>query len=140
VELLVVIAIIGVLISLLLPAVQAARETAPAKQCQNNLRQIGLATIMHGEAVKSLPPARIKPTPDAPWEQACGGNQPSWLARSLDYLEEGAFSDQWIPYEFFQLHPEAVRNGIVPTYLCPTRHHSGNSVVPDREYQIGTLP
>lgn len=61
VELLVVIAVIGILISLLLPAVQAARESARQMQCKNNLRQIGIAVINYETSIGTFPPGRLYP-------------------------------------------------------------------------------
>jgi prepilin-type N-terminal cleavage/methylation domain-containing protein/prepilin-type processing-associated H-X9-DG protein len=81
VELLVVIAIIGILISLLLPAVQAAREAARRSQCTNNLRQWALAAHNYHSTFNSLPPGRYDP--------AAGGYRWSSHAALLPYVEQG---------------------------------------------------
>ena len=83
VELLVVIAIIGILVALLLPAIQAAREAARRSQCQNNLKQIGLAMTNYESATKTLPPGCFL------------GEGSAWSAFILPYLEEGAAFD-WL--------------------------------------------
>ena len=95
VELLVVIAIIGVLVALLLPAVQAAREAARRSQCQNNMKQIGLATLNYENARGELPPAfwTESKTP------AGGGRaqvvESSTLPYVLPYIEQGNLANQW---------------------------------------------
>ncbi|MDR1964467.1 MAG: DUF1559 domain-containing protein [Planctomycetaceae bacterium] len=86
IELLVVIGIIGILIALLLPAVQAARESARLRQCQNNLLQIILATKMHEESVGVLPSGTVNET--SPIRNVPIGNHIGWIPRILPFLEQ----------------------------------------------------
>jgi prepilin-type N-terminal cleavage/methylation domain-containing protein len=95
VELLVVIAIIGVLVALLLPAIQAAREAARRSSCQNNMKQIGLATMNYENAKNELPPAY--------WEEVVtpsgGGRgttvQSTSLTYILPFMEQSTLGSQW---------------------------------------------
>ncbi|MCL2348599.1 MAG: DUF1559 domain-containing protein [Planctomycetaceae bacterium] len=139
VELLVVIAIIGILIALLLPAVQAAREAARRMQCTNNLKQLGLAIHTFHDARKGLPPCGLE-----------GQARFSGFALLLPYLEQGAFyetisdaikRDQYVGpwsnwwntcYGASQV-PEATKQGIasISFMKCPTRR-TGVSIVPDQ--------
>ncbi len=91
VELLVVIAIIGILVALLLPAIQAAREAARRSQCTNNLKQLGIACQLHVDAHKFLPSSGW----DDWWvgcpDQGSGERQPgNWTYALLPYIEETA--------------------------------------------------
>ncbi len=90
VELLVVIAIIGVLVALLLPAVQAAREAARRTDCANRIRQIGLAGLNYEESNKELPPHGVEiPDPDDPTEKKATGL--SSQAYLLNFMENSQF-------------------------------------------------
>lgn len=87
VELLVVIAIIGILVSLLLPAVQSAREAARRTQCMNNLKQLGLALLNYESASKVFPASGL-PSPKGGWGH-------SWMVAILPYIEQRAIYDKF---------------------------------------------
>jgi prepilin-type N-terminal cleavage/methylation domain-containing protein/prepilin-type processing-associated H-X9-DG protein len=89
VELLVVIAIIGILIALLLPAVQAAREAARRLQCSNNLKQLGLAAHVYHDALHCFPPAFMAVDHQG---QVSGGW--AWGVFLMPYLEQSPLQDQ----------------------------------------------
>lgn len=112
VELLVVIAIIGILVALLLPAVQAAREAARRTECTNNLRQIGLAVQNYHDLVGHFPNGRT----------ATDEFSLAWTYTILPQLGEQAIHDAHDPN--FPVHAEenagAMRVGI-KTYVCPSR-------------------
>src|SRR6056297_1076372 len=87
VELLVVIAIIGILVALLLPAVQAAREAARRMQCGNNLKQMALAMHNYHDTHKAFPFSyMIDPS---------NLNVQSWGTRLLPFIEQSAIYDRW---------------------------------------------
>lgn len=128
VELLVVITIIGILIALLLPAVQAAREAARRMQCANNLKQIGLAVHNYENALKSLPPGGIingKTDQD--------GNGLSMHVFILPYIELGNLYSQFQPAKRIDSYqPVAAEHQPVNAYLCPSAlaaHRDGSDGV-----------
>lgn len=112
VELLVVIAIIGILVALLLPAIQAAREAARRSQCTNNLKQVGLATLNYHDATKELPPCRIE------------DGQQTWLMLILDYMEDSQIKDLWDPQlGCYYDQKYETRTAIVDALYCPSMDH-----------------
>jgi prepilin-type N-terminal cleavage/methylation domain-containing protein len=124
VELLVVIAIIGVLIALLLPAVQAAREAARVTQCKNNLRQIGLAGQSHLSAYKSFPTGGWGWSWVGDADRGNGINQPGgWIYNVLPYIEGGAIRTMGKGLSGTQKYAaHSDMQGIVLSYFnCPSR-------------------
>lgn len=130
VELLVVIAIIGVLVSLLLPAVQQAREAARRMQCGNNLKQIGLAMHNYADTYRAFPPGRITAT----WEGAMAV-QSGWPAAILPQMEQGNLADQY-HYELphFVAENQASVQVKLGGFVCPSTPDS------DRMVQLSTGP
>ncbi|GIW92533.1 MAG: hypothetical protein KatS3mg110_0574 [Pirellulaceae bacterium] len=90
VELLVVIAIIGILVSLLLPAVQAAREASRRMACSNNLKQLALAVHNYHDTYKVFPPGGITPGPCCSTPSAG-----TWTLFILPFLEQQTVADQY---------------------------------------------
>ena len=116
VELLVVLAIIGILVSLMLPAVQAVREASRRMQCQNNLRQIGLALHNYHAAFRKFPPGGIEVRPQVP-----DGKQLAWSAFVLPFLEQSA---AYVKVDFNYAFDHPVNREVaatpIETYLCPS--------------------
>jgi prepilin-type N-terminal cleavage/methylation domain-containing protein/prepilin-type processing-associated H-X9-DG protein len=94
VELLVVIAIIGVLVSLLLPAIQAAREAARRIQCQNHLKQLALAVANYADSLKMYPASAIVDTSQLDYESK-SGTMISWIVLTLPYFEQSNLHRQF---------------------------------------------
>ena len=125
VELLVVIAIIGILIALLLPAVQAAREAARRMQCTNHLKQIGLAVHTMHDATKFMPSQGYnKDTfkPAVGTTPAWGSDRWSYLTSLLPYIEQSAIYASLAADEFGSPFDNArtQREAKITPYLCPS--------------------
>lgn len=126
VELLVVIAIIGILVALLLPAIQAAREAARRTKCVNNLKNIGLACLNYESTFKAYPPS-------SSIANDVSTNGLSWHALILPYVEESAINDNIKKFieDFKKANtgkdPDVYAAGLneisrqaLDLYLCPT--------------------
>ena len=127
VELLVVITIIGILIALLLPAVQAAREAARRMQCTNNLKQIGLAALGHEQAQGHFPTGGWGGIWTGEPTRGFNRQQPgTWTFNILPYLEQQALHDLGIDEGLprpFKDRPGIKRRVETPvtTFICPSR-------------------
>ncbi len=125
VELLVVIAIIGILVALLLPAIQSARAAARRIQCQNNLKQIGLALQNYHAANKEFPAGmQFDTLPQAPnlspRAEISFKYRPNWIIEILPYMEEQPIYDAFDFKQFIShANNRLVRGTRIPTLLCP---------------------
>ena len=118
VELLVIIAIIGVLVALLLPAVQAAREAARASQCKNHLKQLGLAVHQYHDTMGRLPPGWLADKPE-------GVPGWGWSPALFPYLEQANLSEGSIRRHaaIADSTNQQARETPVPVLFCPSDPH-----------------
>ena len=114
VELLVVIAIIGILVGMLLPAVQAVRETARRTECLNNLKQIGLAVQSYESARQQYPPSRAADL------------FLTWPVYLMPFMEMENLHDQFELNKQYRAQDPAVTVQVVPGMICPSRARPGN--------------
>jgi prepilin-type N-terminal cleavage/methylation domain-containing protein len=141
VELLVVIAIIGILVALLLPAVQAARAAARRSQCGNNLKQLGLAIHNYADKYRERLPYNADPA----WSRAFGAWNPgqnpgiagptrsfSWIVAALPYFEQQALYEK---IDFTNNNEVgainlALRQTVLETLICPSNDQEALRVEP----------
>ena len=122
VELLVVIAIIGLLVALLLPAVQKARESARRLQCLNNLRQASLACLNYESANRHFPPANDALSASSTSQHRLDY---SWIAHILSYMEEQAISDALDrDVDWYDVANEIPSTTPLHSLRCPTRSNA----------------
>jgi prepilin-type processing-associated H-X9-DG protein len=149
VELLVIIAIIGILLALLLPAVQAARESARRVQCVNHLKQLALATHGYVDTHASLPPSglvatktvtygktAVNPGREYPVFDQRSGNMFSWAVLLLPFLEETNLYSQFDLSRNVLDQPHEPQQQEVPVYLCPSDSARGRFYIDD-EFTLG---
>jgi prepilin-type N-terminal cleavage/methylation domain-containing protein len=150
VELLVVIAIIGVLVALLLPAVQAARESARRMQCGSHLKHLGLAVHLYADSHNTIPFGSLN------WVGVTGrfGCNPEWpylLHYLLPQIEQKQYYDllpwndrrtsvcPWMP-DGFTAFPAALHNKRIPTFLCPSDVQLGGGLNGVKPASVPTGP
>src|SRR5215210_3090349 len=134
VELLVVIAIIGMLVALLLPAAQQAREAARRSSCQNNMKQIGLAIAQYQLAKSFYPSSNTDDVFN--WDDGLSELNHSWASVIMPYMEESALKDK-INFKISSMDPanQPAAGTIVSEYRCPS--YIGPALTEDELYPAG---
>jgi len=135
IELLVVIAIIAILISLLLPAAQQAREAARRTQCRNDLKQLGLALHNYHDAHRVFPPGMFNSIDAWSVEDSSskGLSRMGWFAMILPFIDQAPLYSQWITEglnsSFGNWWNTNKPNVIVPMMLCPSDPNTGKKTI-----------
>src|SRR3954467_9244137 len=149
VELLVVIAIIGILVALLLPAVQAAREAARRAKCVNNIRQIGIAFQNYHDTRKYYPQYHAAITPagsvDTDYATVAGYSKwagPTWAITMMPFIEEQALYDAFDKTQRITnlANIKLLQTTIISTLVCPSNLTAGNPIFTDRTDATGANP
>ncbi len=158
VELLVVVAVIGILVGLLLPAVQAAREAARRLQCVSNLKQLALALHNYHDVYREFPPESVGTTePSGPWGSGhwrlSAYNRRSWMSHTLPYYEQTSLFDEIeeggplsnsanVPTGKGGAHPLWIGyypyRTVVSTVLCPSDGGGRRGPHSDRFYLVAS--
>jgi prepilin-type N-terminal cleavage/methylation domain-containing protein len=122
VELLVVVAIIGVLVALLLPAIQAAREAARRSSCGNNLKQVGLALQNYHDARKTFPYSNVYTASNSTNNTIVSYLGPNWVVAILPFVEGGNVVTLYDKNAFYVDDPANIsfRAATLPFMLCPS--------------------
>jgi prepilin-type N-terminal cleavage/methylation domain-containing protein len=125
IELLVVIAIIAILIALLVPAVQKVRAAAARAQCQNNLKQLGIAVHAYYDANGQVPPnAQTLSFAWAADSAAPGPTRWTWIARCLPYIEQDSLARQYNIPEGTEAAAQAGIAAVIPVLQCPVANEA----------------
>jgi prepilin-type N-terminal cleavage/methylation domain-containing protein len=138
VELLVVIAIIGILVALLLPAIQAARESARRSQCQNNVKQICLSLLNYHDTKGEFPPSLRLDSKSMNSPERATTHLQNWVVSILPYFEEQSLFDSFddtVPVS--DPKNRIPRGTSLETMLCPSDGHNRLSLFAGRNAAEG---